>query len=393
MMQTIEFVNATLENTWSVGSIDIFTTIFSIVAVVIAGLTFWFTLLRGMSISSHAEHELPELSKADFERDVPTELPVKVTLSVLNSGNRAGIVKDLELKFNPQSDFKEFYRDMDVKWYSIRSAKTNQPLDSTILIKDRDTDLVIFDVCIHLDRRISRWHHLRTLDTESENLKTLLKEILKSKEKMLRNFINFLKKNEKLGDIIISYSYTTEKLRRKYIVLPSIYIELKKETLEPLEVTHSYKKTIECYEDSLENYRLHSLPKKIIGWVSREIEELKYVFDFCYDNAKTHSENDFFHFELPDRINGILKKENEEIELLSKCRNYRETIEKDVKPLLDALLRFNRNVRDADEAPTETLRQSLNEEIKEEKEKLMEKLKKISPKLEELKKEVEHELS
>ena len=395
MMQTIEFVNATLENTGSVGSTDITSIIslfISIVAAFIAFGALYFAHLRGMSISSVWKCELPELSGGDFKGDAPTELLVKVTLSVLNSGNRAGIVDDLKLEFNPQPDFKEFLRDKGVKWYSIRSAKTNQPAPP-IFIKDRDTDLVIFGGYINLDWGISMRRHLRTIDIESDNLKTLLEKMLDYKKELLRKFINFLKKNEKLGDLIISYSYTTERIRRKHIVLPSSSIEYLKRENEKLEVTHSYKKTIEWYEDSLKNYQLYLYPKEIINAILRSIKRLKKEFDSYSEEIKKHPTEDIFGLPLSSEwINKILNEEEEDFELLSKCRNYGKTIE-DIKSLLKNSLIFNQKVREANAAPTEKLRQSLKEEIKKEIEELGKKLKEISPKLEELKKEVEHELS
>ena len=393
-MQIIEFANVTMEDMGAIGSIDITTAIFLVLVALsffISFLAFSFTHLRGMSISLFPEYELPELQADDFKGDVPTSLPMKLNLLVLNSGNRAGVVKDLELEFNPQPDFKEFHKDKEVKWYSLRSAKINQPA-SPILIKDQDTDLVIFNGHINLDLGFSMRHHLRTLDIESNNLKTLLEEMLEYKKERLKKFINFLTENEKLGEFIISYSYTKPKLP----FLPSIKFKNKDEHLK---VRHSYKKTIEWYEDSLKNYQLRSPPTEIIKSILKSIKVVKEEFDRCRKEieerlTEEHLKENVFSFSLNSEwINRILSKEDEDFELISKCRNYRKTIEEDVKSLLNELLSFHQKVQEASVAPTEKLQESLNEDIKKEKEVLMKKLKEISPKLEELKNEVEHELS
>ena len=389
LMQIIEFPNATMENMGAICSIDITTAIFLVLVAFsffVSFLAFYFTHLRGMSISLFPEYELPELQADDFKGDVPTSLLMKVNLLVLNSGNRAGVVKDLELEFNAQPDLKEFHRDKEVKWYSLRSAKTNQPA-SPILIKDQDTALVIFNGQINLDKGFSMRHHLRTLDIESNNLKTLLEEMLEYKKERLKKFINFLTENEKLGEFIISYSYT----KIKFIFLPFIKFKNKDKHLK---VRHSYKKTIKYYEDSLNNYQLSPHPKEIIKGIFKSIKALEEEFDTCSEEIKKHLWEDIFSLPFSSEwINRILSKEEEDFELLSKCRNYRKTIEENIKPLLKNLLIFNQKAGEVNAAPTEKLRQSLKEEIMREKEELSKKLKGISPKLEELKKEVEHELS
>jgi len=393
MLQTIKFANVTVENMMASGSITI-TTVISVVAIVISFLTLWFTHLRGMRISVHPEYELPELSANKFKNDIPISLPVKVNLSVLNSGNRAGIVKDFDLKFIPESNFERFYRDIGGKFFSIKAAETDQSV-STISIKDQDTKLVTFDGFINLDWRIQIRDPLRTIIIESDNLKTLLEEMLKYKKDLLEEFITFLKGNEKLGDLIISYSYTTERIRRKHIVLPSQFIEFKKETPEPLEVKHSYKKAIELYEKSLENYQLSSHPAEIINKILRRINSLEKIFDECLEFLKKPREEANLRIPLNNILwmNEILNKEDNEIELLTKCRNYKKTIEDDVKPLLDKLLIDDRKVGEAYVAPTEEIKQRSFEEIKRDRVKLREKLEDVSPKLEEIKKEVEKEFS
>lgn len=385
MIYTFAFANLTVRNqTGLMPSIDI-TIIISLFALLFSFLSLYLTHLRGMSISLFPEYELPELQADDFKDDVPTSLPVKVTLSVLNSGNRAGIVKDFNLKFKPQPNFKEFYRNNEVKWFSIKSAKTNQPA-STILIKDRDTDLVIFSGFINLDWNIRMRHYLRSLDIESNNLEILLDEMLEYKKEILKKFIAFLKKNEKLGKLKILYSYSAERIRRKHIVLPSSSIELKKGETEELEVRHSYTETIKYYENGLKNYRLYPYPPVIIKNVMRRIKDLKDLFDDCYNEIKNHPEENLSSFPLNESwIIDIINREDEEIELLSKCRDYRKIIEEDVKPLLERILKFNQKIHEATREPTEKLKQSSIEELKKE-------LFRISPKLEELKKEVEHEL-
>ena len=374
-IQTIEFVNATVGNIGAMGSIDK-TTIISLFAVLISFLALYFTHLRGMSISLFWEYELPELPEDDFKMDVATSLPLKVDLSVLNSGNRAGIVKDFNLKFNPQRVFEEFYEE---RGFSGLSA-------SPILIKDRDTAVKSWGVHIYLDQRIEMTDHLRTIDIKSDNLKTPLEEMLEYKKEMLRKFIKFLKTNEKLGYLIISYRYT----RPKLIFLP--YIEFKKKA-EKLEVKHSYKKTIECYRDSLKNYQLIPHPTEVIKRILHRIKSLEEQFDICYKEIEKRPKEEIFHLSLNiSWINEILNNADEEIELLSKCGNYRKTIEDDVKPLLKMLLIFNRKAEKAAREPTEKLKQSSIEELRKDSEELREKRIAISPKLEDLKKKVEREL-
>lgn len=380
-MQTTEFVNATLENTGSAGSTDI-TFIISIFAAFIALLALYFTHLRGMSISLHPGCELPELSEGDFKMDVPTALPVKVNLLMLNSGNRAGIVKDLKLEFNPQPDFKEFYRDTWVERDSIQSI--DKSLDSTITIKNQDTNLVIFNGYILLDLGIDM-RHLGNLDIKNcNNLKTLLKKMPEYKKERLRKFINFLRENKKLGDFIISYSYTKPKFISRRITFKNDAI--------PLEVGHLYKRTIKCYEDSHKRHQISTHPKEIIRGILKRIEVLEENFDRYRSTIEEHSKEDIFSLGLNSSlIESILRNEDEDFKLLSKCRNYQKTIEEDVKPLLNELLGFNQRMQTTSASSTKKIIPSLKEKIEEEKENLGKKLKEISPKLEELKKEIESE--
>lgn len=383
-MQTIEFVNATLENTGSVGSTDItiiISLIISIVAAFIASVTLYYAHLRGMSISLHAKCELPELSGGDFRMDVPTALPVKVNLLMLNSGNRAGIVKDLKLEFNPQQDFKEFYRDTWVERDSIQSI--DKSLDSTITIKNQDTNLVIFNGYILLDWGIDM-SHLGNIDIKSNNLKTLFKKMPKYKKEKLKKFINFLTENKKLGDFIISYSYTKPKFISRRITFKNDAI--------PLEVGHLYKRTIKCYEDSHKRHQISTHPKEIIRGILKGIEVLEEVLDGCRNKIENHPKEDIFSLGLNSSlIESILRNEDEDFKLLSKCTNYRKTIEEDVKPLLNELLGFDQKMQTTSASSTKKIIPSLKEEIEEEKENLGKKLKEISPKLEELKKEIESE--
>lgn len=85
------------------------------------------------------------------------------------------------------------------------------------------------------------------------------------------------------------------------------------------------------------------------------------MFDGCNEEIERRfMEEDTLPFSsLNDGwTNKILNEEDEEIELLSKCENYRKTIEDDVKPLLNKLLIFNRKAEKATREPTEKLKKA-----------------------------------
>jgi hypothetical protein len=227
-------------------------------------------------------------------------------------------------------------------------------------------------------------YNLETINIESNDLRGLLNKLFEYKKERLKEFIIFLRSNEKLGKISISWEYT------KRWSLWGTPFKKKKESVD---VVHSYKETLEYYGDALKNYQLDPAPTEIIKSVLSEIDLLTEWFDKCRSAIEHHRNEDLFVFYEADSIKShYFDQENKEIELLKKCRAYKKIHEKNVEPLLKDILRVNQKTSEALRMPQSKIGQNLRDEIIFEREHLREKLIMVHSKLKELRIAVDHEL-
>ena len=229
---------------------------------------------------------------------------------------------------------------------------------------------------------------METINIESNNLRELLNELFEYKKERLKEFIIFLCSNKKLGKISISWEYT-----KRWSLWGTPFKKGKK---KPIDVVHSYKETLEYYDDVLKNYQLYPAPNEIIKSAISEIELLTEWFDECRRDIEHHRNEDLFSFYEADSIKShYFDQENKEIELLKKCRVYKEILERSVEPLLKDMFRVNQKTSEAlrmPRMPESKIGQNLRDEIIFEREHLREKLTMVHSKLKELRIEVYHEL-
>ena len=366
------------------------TVIFSGIALSISFLTLWLTHLRGIAIALSVEKcKMPELSPDNFKHGIPTTLRGTTGLFVLNKGNRTGAIKITKLDFDKVKNFANFFKECEFRIQSTESPSnqfTTPPM--TVIIKDGSADLINIAFSLKLNPVIERRYdyNLETINIESNNLRELLNKLLEYKKERLKEFINFLRSNEKLGRITMSCEYT-----RRWLLWGALF----KKKQKSVDVVHSYKEneTLKYYDDALENYQLDPEPTKIIESVISEIDALKSNFNKCYEDLKRYRNEELFGFSVAGSIkNRYFDRKNSIIVLLKKCRDYKEIIERDIEPLLEDLLSFQQKTEKADETPQGKIKQKLIDEIKKEREPLGENLKKVISSLENLRKEVEREL-
>ena len=227
-------------------------------------------------------------------------------------------------------------------------------------------------------------YNLETINIESNDLRELLNKLFEYKKERLKEFINFLRSNEKLGRITMSCGYTKR--------WPLWGTPFKKKP-KSVDVVHSYKETLEYYGDALKNYQLEPQPNEIIKSVLSEINRLKTLFNMCYEDLELHRNEELFGFSVANSIKSrYIDRKNSIIELLKKCRCYKEIIERDIKPLLDKIYNFHQKTEKALDMPQGKIKQKLIDKIKRDREPLRENLIKVTSPLENLRKAVEHEL-
>jgi hypothetical protein len=294
--------------------VTIFGTVF---AVVISVITLYLSHLKGVDITLSVDKEkseIDELAVDAFERDIPTNLRGKISLFVLNQGNRTGAIRITNLKFAPdETGFAKFFEKSRLVISSAKSP-SNWPatLPMPLIIEDGGADLINIDYSIELNPiiKIGYGYNLKTVNIESDNLRELLNELSDYKKERLKEFINFLHSNEKLGKIEILYKYTKKQWLKR---------EPFKDGKISIEVAHSFKETLRYYEDSLQSYQLDPQPEKIISHVISEIDRLKLTFDICYEDIERHRNEELFSFSEDNTIKKhYFDQDNEDIELLKK---------------------------------------------------------------------------
>lgn len=363
----------------------------TVFAVVISFITLYLSHLKGVDITLSVDKEKSEIDELPvdaFGRDIPTNLRGKISLFVLNKGNRTGAIKITNLKFEPdETGFVKFF---EKHYLSIGSAKSPSNWSATLpmplIIKDGDADLINIGYSIELNPiiKVGYDYNLRTVNIESDNLRELLKELSDYKKERLKEFINFLHSNEKLGKIEILYKYTKKQWLKR---------EPFKDGKISIEVAHSFKETLRYYEDSFQSYQLDPPLEKIINSVISEIDRLKLTFDRCYEDIERYHNEELFGFSEANSVKDhYFEQENKDIELLKKCRNYKEIIETNAEPLWKDILKFGQKTYKASTAPQGMIKQNLIEELKRDREPLRRRLSMGSSKIKDLRRMVEQEL-
>jgi len=364
-----------------------------IFALFISLSALWLTHLRGVAIALSVEKwEMLEISPDNFKHDIPTTLRGTTSLFVLNKGNRTGAIKVTKLDFVKEKGFANFLKEYDVSIQSIESylhikshLNHSTTLPKTVIIKDGSADLINIACSIELNPVIKMGYdyNLETINIESNDLRELLNELFEYKKEWLKEFINFLCSNEKLGKISISWEYT-----KRWPLWGTAFKKGKKKSVD---VVHSYKETLEYYGDALKNYQLDPQPKEIIKSVLSEIDRLKNIFNLCYEAIEQHRNEMLFPVAVSIKSHYSIDRKNRIIELLKKCGDYKEFIEMDIKPLLDETYSFYQKTEVRD-MPQGASKQKLIDKIKGDREDLRKKLITVLSTLENLKKVVEYEL-
>ena len=368
-----------------------YATIFGIVfAVSISLITLYHSHLKGVDITLTVDKEktkIEDLSINDFQSNIPTRLRGKTSFFILNKGNRTGAVRITNLKFDPDESFAKFFREFH---YSLDSAKLAPnpriTIQKPLIIRDGDADTIDIGYVIDLNPiiKVGYGYNLKTVNIKSANLRELLNELSTYKKERLKEFINFLHSNEKLGKIEISYKYT----KRQWLKSEPF-----KDEKKSLDVVHLFKETFRYYEDSLRSYQLDPQPEKIISRVISEMDRLKLTFDKCYEDIEHSGGKELFGFSEADTIKDhYFGKDNEDIELLKKCKNYKGFIERNAEPLLKDIVRFSQKTYEASGTPQGKIRQNLIDELKRDREPLRRRLITESSKIKDLREMMEQEL-
>ncbi len=370
----------------------VYATIFGTVfAVAISVITLYLSHLKGVDITLSVDKEkseIDELPVDDFKHNIPTKLGGMTSLFALNKGNRTGAIRITNLKFDPdETGFAKFFEKFYFHIYSVEShSNRSATLPMPLIIKDGGADLINVSYSIELNPiiKVGYYYNLKTVNIESDNLRELINDLSDYKKERLKEFINFLHSNENLGKIVISYKYTKRQWLKR---------EPFKDEKKSLDVVHSFKETLRYYEDSLQSYQLDPQPEKIISHVISEIDRLKLTFDKCYEDIEHSWGKELFGFSEADTIkNHYFDQDNEDVELLKKCKDYKGVIERNAEPLLKDIVRFSQKTYEASGTPQGKIKQNLIDELKRDREPLRRRLITESSKIKDLRRMVEQEL-
>jgi hypothetical protein len=337
-------------------------------AFLLSVITFYLTHFKGADITLSIEGKkamLEELDAKDFVNDIPTRLRGKISLFVLNKGNRTGALRFTDVKFNPMNGFAKFFKECHLFLESAKSAPDSRITPGkTLIIRDGDADTIDmhYDIDLNPMIRYSYDYNLESIDIENENLRKILYDLEQYKKDRLEEFNKFLKDNDKIGEIEIPYEHTKKQWLNSN--------PFKKETI-PIEVVHSFEETLRCYEDASQNFKLLPSKEEIIENVLKEVNILKYIFDQCYNDIETHPGEGLFGFGQGDHIQSTyFARVRDEIELLKKCKVYKNIFETEIEPVLREILAFNQKTVKAAGSPDGMRKQSLIDELQEAREPL-----------------------
>lgn len=353
-------------------------------------ISLYLTHFKGADITLSIEGKkaiLDELDAEDFVKDVPTRLSGKISLFVLNQGNRTGALRFTDVKFNPVNGFAKFFKECSHSLESAKSAPSSRiTLGESLIMRDGDADTIDMHYVIDLNPVI-KYHYdynLESIDIENENLREILYDLDQYKKDKLKEFIKFLRDNDKIDEIKISYEHTKKQW------LPSK--PFKKETIT-IELVHSFEETLRCYEDATQNFKLLPPNEEIIENVLKEVQILIDRFDQCYNDIERRGDELFGFAAAEDIQNRYFARVKSEIKLLKKCKHYKKIIETEIEPILREILDFHQKTTRAASSPDGMMKQRLIDELQDAKEPLRKKIIFATPTIKDLRKMIEHELA
>jgi hypothetical protein len=378
-----------IANMQSIGLVNVATVTGTLFAVIISFLTLYLTHLKGVDILFSLEEEktlLDDLEVNDFAGAIPTHFRGKTSFLVLNKGNRTGVLRITDVKFDSVSGFSKFYEVFRPSLHSAKLAPATLTLQMPLTLRDGDAEIIDMDYIIDLNDIIRRGYkyNLNTINIESSNLREVLNDLSNYKKERLKEFIEFLENNAKIGKIEIFYKYTKKRWMKR---------EPFKDGIKSLDVFHKFKEAVKHYKDSFQNFQLDPSPESIIQEVLREVDLLKRILDKCNHDIESHPRrNDLFRFRETQNIDNYFEKIKEEIKLLKKCGNYKNIVETDLEPLLREILEFGRETSVASSLPDGNTREKLIDELTSKRGPLRGRIIMVSFKIDELKKMIEQEL-
>ncbi len=315
----------------------------SLVAVLIAITTLWLTHLRGARIGllEEPEIEVKELPNDRFKSGVPYILELKdISLLFINAGNRAGVIKDITLKFEPNKNFKPFFVKIHSSVNYQQTSQSNSLFSSDhLIIRERSVGIITIDIhYLELNRMITRdlkdveW---ASSDIKSESLVTLIEKLLEYKKEKLENFVEFLSSNKKLGNLEIYYTCTGKRwlLREEGLKTKSL----------PLELNNEYKETAKRYRNLLDRWgEIEPTTDEIIGDVSRFIDECSFLINLNEKVLKTPCQEDnLYRLENVDSMKEI--QEKWQYKFILRWNKYKKFIE-EVVSLFEKFIEFDSKV-------------------------------------------------
>ncbi|MFZ3168945.1 MAG: hypothetical protein WA130_15125 [Candidatus Methanoperedens sp.] len=220
----------------------------SILSLIIAFYSIYLSQLQGAKIKlvETPKIELVELQKEKFNNEnIPSTLDLKkLDIFFINSGNRAGILKNVQAKIQLEEYAKLCLKEQASE--SIKYGNNSENNDFLIILDKSVGHVFIENLCLQAIY-IQKGEPFGNFDRiqETQNLVEMIDKIFDIQRTNLKNLIDLIEKNHKLGNLKVSYKCTG----RKYL----FWEEIKNEKLD-LKIEGKYIETVKNYRELLNNW-------------------------------------------------------------------------------------------------------------------------------------------
>lgn len=237
-----------------------------ILSIIIAFYSIYLSQLAGAKISlvERPKIELLELKKEEFNEEyIPVTLSIKkLSLFFINSGNRAGILKDVRASVRLEPNTKIYLKELSLNIIYGNKSDNNDFL----IILDKSVGNVFIEQINLSAINIGKGKPFKNFYViqENQNLFKIIDNIFDIQKTNLKDFIGFIEQNHTFGDLEISYMCTG----REYWIKEKI----KKEKLN-LKMEGKYIDTVKGYRELLNKWDvLPSTDERVISDIKQFLD-------------------------------------------------------------------------------------------------------------------------
>ncbi len=305
-------------------------------------ISLYFSYLKSVDV-------IIEFGKLVFGKDnrtknskLPYSLKFQIDMFILNSGNRAGLVKNLKVDFKPTEKFEEWYDEIEATISNEKLEKIENYVYSKKGIEKIEDHITVVKGGEGVFRKIDIKITIKNSELidpfsmsgiedveESENLKELFDKVEKYKKEKFKEFIDTLK-NREIGEFIVEGEITVPKYKICGITFANR--KLKRESVKiPEEFIKHLESILENYEEIIEEKLFNDM---LSYEIRDELKNFKDILKKSREDIERYWEREgkrTFSFRSENELRGLMdcfeKQQGyrfERLLLLEKCRKYKD---------------------------------------------------------------------